>query len=348
MRDAGPRERQPQAPDAGQHPLAAADLARAGRLASRIGRGTLPSRAHGEEGAARTARGDGRRRPSRVHRAEDGAVLVLRGVDDARARARSTPTRSGGNPLSQEDAWQRAVEFLFERLAVRWEIAGAEPITRQKELLARFRFASADERRWIRDVLREHLAEHFPDMGRRDRTSTRFAAPARRLLPRGAARPAGRWSRSTTLAAPLLLALQREILERDAWPLLRVELPGQPRASGRRRATRQLDELRPGRAGRGARASTRRCGSRPPENTHALAGVDPARMARAARAAAPLREARLAQALVRSTLWPTPAPPSRPAWARASSRAFVERALFLDREDPVAAWGELRERSRRG
>ena len=55
-------------------------------------------------------------------------------------------------------------EFLFERLAVRWEIAGAEPLTRQKELLGRYRFASPDERRWIRDVLREHLAEHFPEL----------------------------------------------------------------------------------------------------------------------------------------------------------------------------------------
>jgi hypothetical protein len=71
---------------------------------------------------------------------------------------------AAGNILSREDAWQRAVEFLFERLAVRWDIAGAEPITRQKELLARYRFASAEERRWIRDVLREHLAEHFPEM----------------------------------------------------------------------------------------------------------------------------------------------------------------------------------------
>ena len=32
---------------------------------------------------------------------------------------------------------------------------------------------------------------------------------------------------SNTLAAPLLLALQRELLEREAWPLLRVDLPGQ-------------------------------------------------------------------------------------------------------------------------
>ena len=40
----------------------------------------------------------------------------------------------------------------------------AEPLVRQKELLGRYRFASADERRWIRDALREHLAEHFPDV----------------------------------------------------------------------------------------------------------------------------------------------------------------------------------------
>jgi hypothetical protein len=47
---------------------------------------------------------------------------------------------------------------------VRWDIAGAEPLTRQKELLARYRFASQDERLWIRDVLRRHMAEHFPEM----------------------------------------------------------------------------------------------------------------------------------------------------------------------------------------
>ena len=70
--------------------------------------------------------------------------------------------RAGG--LDREDAWHRGVEFLFERLAVRWEIAGADPIERQKELLARFRFATRDERAWIRDVLRRHLAEHFPDV----------------------------------------------------------------------------------------------------------------------------------------------------------------------------------------
>src|SRR4051795_9537863 len=101
--------------------------------------------------------------PETSYSGPDGSVLVLRGAMSPATR-REYAAAAGGSPLSREDAWQRAVEFLFERLAVRWEIAGAEPLTRQKELLGRYRFATADERRWIRDVLREHLAEHFPEM----------------------------------------------------------------------------------------------------------------------------------------------------------------------------------------
>jgi hypothetical protein len=103
------------------------------------------------------------RAPEFEYRDEHGSLLVLRGSMTPATRVQYAAV-AGGNPLSREDAWQRSVEFLFERLAVRWDIAGTEPLTRQKELLARFRFASAEERRWIRDVLREHLAEHFPDM----------------------------------------------------------------------------------------------------------------------------------------------------------------------------------------
>jgi hypothetical protein len=101
--------------------------------------------------------------PESEYRAADGVVLVLRGALSPGTRAKYAKALAG-SPLSQEDAWQRAVELLFERLAVRWEVAGAEPLTRQRDLLARYRFASQDERRWIRDVLRQHLAEHFPEM----------------------------------------------------------------------------------------------------------------------------------------------------------------------------------------
>lgn len=105
------------------------------------------------------------RAPTSDYRDADGNVLTLRGAMTAATRREYAAVLAGeGAPAaSREDAWQRGVEFLFERLAVRWEIAGA-PIERQKELLARYRFASQDERAWIRSVLREHLAEWFPDV----------------------------------------------------------------------------------------------------------------------------------------------------------------------------------------
>jgi hypothetical protein len=92
----------------------------------------------------------------------EGNVLSLRGSLTPGAR-REYAQVLAGNTLSREDAWQRAVELLFERLAVRWEIAGL-PIERQRELLARFRVASPAERAWVREVIREHCAEHFPDV----------------------------------------------------------------------------------------------------------------------------------------------------------------------------------------
>ena len=93
------------------------------------------------------------------------AVLTLRGVLTPATRREYAAVLAGeGRPAAtQEDAWARGVEFLFERLAVRWVVSGVET-ERQKELLARFRVATPAERAWIRDVVREHLAEWFPDV----------------------------------------------------------------------------------------------------------------------------------------------------------------------------------------
>lgn len=95
----------------------------------------------------------------------DGNVLTLRGSMSPGTR-RQYADALAGSPLSREDAWQRGVEFLFERLALRWTIAGTEPIEGAKPLLARYRLASQEERRFIRDSLRSHLAEHFPELER--------------------------------------------------------------------------------------------------------------------------------------------------------------------------------------
>jgi hypothetical protein len=102
------------------------------------------------------------RAPASEYADAEGNVLTLRGSLTPGSR-RDYSEALRGNPLSREDAWQRAGELLFERLALRWEIAGA-PIDRQRELLARFRAASPAERAWVRDVLREHCAEHFPEL----------------------------------------------------------------------------------------------------------------------------------------------------------------------------------------
>jgi hypothetical protein len=76
---------------------------------------------------------------------------------------RKLAAEGGKAAASQEDMWQRRGELLFERLAVSWEISGL-PLTGQKELLGRYRMASANARRFVRDSLRAHVAENFPDV----------------------------------------------------------------------------------------------------------------------------------------------------------------------------------------
>ena len=107
------------------------------------------------------------RAPHDEYRDGDGGVLILRGSLTPATRAAYARIRSGEDltaAASREDAWHRAFEFLFERLAVSWSIAGLEPITRQAQLLARLRAASQSERAWLRERLREHCAERFPDV----------------------------------------------------------------------------------------------------------------------------------------------------------------------------------------
>jgi hypothetical protein len=99
--------------------------------------------------------------PPSEYRDAEGNVLTLRGSLKPGARREYADILAGG--LNQEDAWQRATELLFERLAVAWTISGLE-ITRQKELVARYRMATTEERQFVREALREHTAEHFPEL----------------------------------------------------------------------------------------------------------------------------------------------------------------------------------------
>jgi hypothetical protein len=106
--------------------------------------------------------GDGGAIATSERRCADGSVLTLR--DELTAGTLRGLERLDAKPVaSAEDRWQRRVEYLFERLAVRWEIAGL-PLDGQKELLGRYRMASADERRAVRAALAEHLAERYPEV----------------------------------------------------------------------------------------------------------------------------------------------------------------------------------------
>jgi len=145
--------------------------------------------------------------------------------------------------------------------------------------------------------------------------------------------------RSTTLAAPLLRALHAAILARDAWPLLRTELPGVEEDFHALALDRHLDSF-----GSIAEAEAAQADAflaiQAPFNTRALADADPAALARMARSRAPLTELRMQKRWC-GTLWPTPAGAQQAGMSDEAFSTFVHRALFLDREDPATAWREL-------
>jgi hypothetical protein len=92
----------------------------------------------------------------------DGNTLTLRETLSA-----GTIAKLGEGPAtaatSQDDAWRRRSELLFERLAVSWEIAGL-PLTDQKMLLGRYRMADAQTQQWVRETIALHLERHIPEL----------------------------------------------------------------------------------------------------------------------------------------------------------------------------------------
>lgn len=91
----------------------------------------------------------------------EAGTLALRGSLTPGSRRDYIQTLDGG--LHREDARQRAIELLFERLAVSWTVAGVKT-DRPRELLGRYRMASGAERDFIRDALRRHIESNFPEL----------------------------------------------------------------------------------------------------------------------------------------------------------------------------------------
>ncbi len=92
----------------------------------------------------------------------EGNVLTLRESLSAATIAKIGEPPKGA-AASVDDAWRRRSEALFERLAVRWEIAGL-PLEDQKMLLGRYRMADDETQRWVRQTIADHLERHIPEL----------------------------------------------------------------------------------------------------------------------------------------------------------------------------------------
>jgi aminopeptidase len=146
-------------------------------------------------------------------------------------------------------------------------------------------------------------------------------------------------------AEALIRALHSALLDRGAWPLIRMA-PSEIAADFYAHARpEQLDGFAPLELAEVSGADAV-LGIRAPTNTRALAAVAPALIARAARARRPIQETRLGRRWC-GTLWPTAALAQDAFMSIAAYEAFVARALFLDRPDPIAAWSELSARQAR-
>jgi hypothetical protein len=116
----------------------------------------------GRRSRRRAKEGDRAPTATTDHVDDEGNVLTLRD-ELSEGTLRKLSELDAKPAASAEDRWQRRVEFLFERLAVRWEIAGL-PLEGQKELLGRYRLASSSERQQVRKALAEHLARTHPEI----------------------------------------------------------------------------------------------------------------------------------------------------------------------------------------
>ena len=146
---------------------------------------------------------------------------------------------------------------------------------------------------------------------------------------------------ATEPSLPLAFAVHGALLERGAWPLMRLSPAAVAESFYRHATDAHLDGFAPLELTEAQKADAFLTITAP-TNTRALAAVDPAQIARVGRARAPIQEARLAGRWC-GTLWPTAAAAQQAGMSEDDYASFVTRALFLDRPDPVQAWRELTE-----
>ncbi|HEX5503740.1 MAG TPA: aminopeptidase [Thermomicrobiales bacterium] len=143
-------------------------------------------------------------------------------------------------------------------------------------------------------------------------------------------------------AAPLIREVYREALRAGAHPETRIELAGLDEIRLREGSDEQVRYLSEPRL-READSYDAQLRIGAAENTMALSGVDPRRIAMAQQAQSPLR-GRLSERTARrelrrtGTLFPTPAYAQQAGMSLPDYEEFVFHACLIDRDDPAATW----------
>ncbi|TDE85467.1 aminopeptidase [Deinococcus sp. S9] len=145
-----------------------------------------------------------------------------------------------------------------------------------------------------------------------------------------------------TAAQSLVREVTRAFLRRGARPVVRLDYPGQDDDFAELASDTVLDSVHPADLADVEALD----GSLRILTPEAPVSGDAERRARLTAARAPLAAAR-AKKKWSLTLFPTPYAAAQAGMSEAEFGAFVMRAMFLDRPDPVAAWGEVRARQAR-
>jgi aminopeptidase len=137
----------------------------------------------------------------------------------------------------------------------------------------------------------------------------------------------------------LVAACYKALVRRGAHPLVRIELPGLHEFFLREATDAQLSFL-PQTALFEARSTAATIRIAAESDTRSMSRVDPRRQAAFEKAHEPLRSATRQNRWV-LTQYPTEAYAADAKMTRADFESFVTAAVFLDRDDPQAAWRDL-------
>jgi aminopeptidase len=150
---------------------------------------------------------------------------------------------------------------------------------------------------------------------------------------------------------PLALAVYEEVVKAGAFPVVDLSMAGQAPAFFRHATDKQLEWVPPP-----ARWAAEEVDVRfrliADTNTRELSGVDPARQTQRQTAVKPLMETMMDRSAAGKlrwslTLFPTEAYAAEADMSLADYEDFYYRACLCDREDPIAAWREQSEETRR-